>query len=153
MVGTWNYSSPAVCFKSDNLLKKAGGSAVASTIENKLAPYYKKSGIEKLVLTISSDGSFTMKFGKGSVSGTITEGSDGIMTFKFKALSKYNITSMNAYVTMSGTSAMSLTFDVSKLSSLVKMAGSVSGNSTIQSVSSLLDSYDGICAGFKLTKQ
>ena len=35
--GTWKYNKPAVAFKSDNLLKKAGGTAAAEVIESKLA--------------------------------------------------------------------------------------------------------------------
>ena len=36
--GTWSYKEPAVSFKSDNLLKKAGGAAAATAIAEKLAP-------------------------------------------------------------------------------------------------------------------
>lgn len=31
MAGTWNYKGPAVSFKSDNLLLKAGGAAASTT--------------------------------------------------------------------------------------------------------------------------
>ena len=72
MTGTWAYSSPAVCFKSEKpALKKAGGSAVAAAAEGKLAPYYQKLGLTKLVLTINDDMSFTMKSGVLTASGTI----------------------------------------------------------------------------------
>jgi len=153
MAGTWKYSAPAVCFQSDNLLKKAGGAAAAATIEGKIAPYYSKVGLNKLSLEISTDSTFVMQLAKGSLKGTISKDDAGDFLFRFKALGKINVGSMKTYVSMTGTSDMSLTFDVSKLISIVKAAGSISGNSTIKGVSSLLESYDGICAGFKLKKQ
>jgi hypothetical protein len=54
-------------------------------------------------------------------------------------------------VTLSG-SNLSVMFDVSKLQSLLSTMSSVTGNSTLSTVTSLLNSYDGICAGFKLKK-
>ena len=39
------------------------------------------------------------------------------------------------------------------IASIIKGISSVAGSSTIKSVSSLLESYDGVCAGFKLSKQ
>ncbi|GFI05353.1 hypothetical protein IMSAGC006_00071 [Muribaculaceae bacterium] len=153
MTGTWAYSSPAVCFKSENLLKKAGGSAVAAAAEGKLVPYYQKLGLTKLVLTINDDMSFTMKSGVLTASGTIEKDDNGDILFHFKALKSINIGTMKAYVTMTAGRSMSLMFDVSKLISIIKGISSVAGSSTIKSVSSLLESYDGVCAGFKLSKQ
>ena len=45
LVGTWKYSGPAVSFKSDNLLLKAGGAAAATQVESKLEPYYRTAGL------------------------------------------------------------------------------------------------------------
>ena len=44
LVGTWKYSAPAVSFKSDNLLQQAGGAAAASSIEQKILPFYQMKG-------------------------------------------------------------------------------------------------------------
>lgn len=154
MVGTWKYTSPAVCFQSDNLLQKAGGAAAAASVEEKLAGYYAKAGLTGLVLTVNDDLTFSMKASKITLSGTISkEESTGDIYFQFKAFNKVNIGKMKAYITMTGQNSMSIMFDVSKLISIIKAAGSITGNSTINSVSTLLESYDGICAGFKLAKQ
>ncbi len=84
--GTWNYTAPAVTFKSENLLKKAGGAAASATIENKIKPYYQRAGLENLVLTVANDSTFTMKLKRGSLSGSIAQGTEkGILVFKFKA--------------------------------------------------------------------
>ncbi|MDE6033173.1 MAG: DUF4923 family protein [Muribaculaceae bacterium] len=153
MVGTWTYSSPAVCFKSENFLQKAGGSAVASTVESKLAPYYKTAGLNKMVLTINEDKSFVMKSGKITARGTIETDGEGEVYFNFKALGAIPAGKMKAYVTMTAGKQMSLMFDVTKLVTIVKTVGNVSGSTAIKGVTSLLESYDGICAGFKLNKK
>lgn len=156
MVGKWNYSSPAVTFKSSNLLKKAGGAAASSAIESKLSTYYQKAGLNKVVLTVAEDSTFTMGVGKTTLKGTITTISDpkseANFVFNFKVGGKLPIGKMNAYVTKVGSNNLSVTFDVSKLISIVEMAGSVTGSSTISGITKVLQGYDGICAGFKLTK-
>ncbi len=152
LVGTWNYSAPAVSFQSENFLQKAGGAAAATTIEEKLAPYYKISGVENLVLTIESDNTFTMKFKRVTLTGDITKSDDGNFIFNFSVAKKIKIGKMTTYITLAG-NTMNIMFDVSKLASLLTKVGSISGNSTVQGVSTLLNSYDGICAGFKVTRQ
>lgn len=153
MVGTWTYTSPAVSFKSENFLQKAGGAAMAGTIEGKLAPYYKTAGLNKLVLTINEDKTFVMQSGKITARGTVETDGKGEVYFNFKALGAIPAGKMKAYITMTAGKQMSLMFDVTKLVAVIKMVGSVSGSTAIKGVSSILDSYDGICAGFKLNKK
>lgn len=151
IVGTWNYSAPAVSFKSDNLLKKAGGAAAAATVESKLAPYYKTAGFDKMVLTVEADSTFTMKLAHGTLSGTLSKSNkDGFMTFHFQAM-KINIGTMDAAVSKAG-STLTITFDISKLMKLVNTVSKISGNSTISGLNKLLQSYDGMQAGFRLLK-
>lgn len=50
LTGRWSYSGPAVNFKSDNFLLKAGGAAAATSVEKKLEPYYKTAGLTNLVV-------------------------------------------------------------------------------------------------------
>lgn len=155
MEGTWAYSAPAVSFKSDNLLKKAGGAAAATAVEKKLAPYYKTAGLDRMQLTVAADSTFSMKVGSITLSGTIEsapDGSEANFLFNFKLGGSISLTKMDTYVSMSGTKSLSIMFDVSKLVTLIELAGKVSGNSTVKGVSSVLKSYDGICAGFKLSR-
>lgn len=149
--GTWNYSKPAVAFKSDNLLKKAGGSAAASVIEEKMAPYYEKAGITSMKLTIQNDSTFTMKMNKATLKGKLEKDTDGNFVFNFQALGKVNIGHITSVITKSGNN-IDVTFDASKLVTLVSKIATLSGNSTIKTVSTLLNSYDGMNAGFQLTK-
>lgn len=149
--GTWKYTAPAVCFQSDNLLQKAGGAAIAGTIEGKLEPYYTRFGLDKLTLTIDKNLNFTMVSGKLQAGGTVEIDNTDVY-FHFSAIGKISLGKVKTYVTVSG-SEMSIMFDVSKLMSVIKTISSVSSSSAIQTATSLLDSYDGICAGFKLKKQ
>lgn len=42
-------------------------------------------------------------------------------------------------------------FDITKLVQLIQKMSSISGNTTAKEVSSLLDKYDGVHAGFELS--
>lgn len=151
LAGDWKYSAPAVTFKSDNLLQKAGGAAVATQVESKLQPYYAAAGLDGLTLSIAADGSFTMKVKNIPLRGTVSKVTDSSSQANF--VFKFAIGKMDAYVTKTGSTTMAVMFDVSKLVTLVKAVGSLSGSSTVQAISTLLESYDGICAGYKLTRQ
>lgn len=153
--GNWSYSSPAVSFRSDNVLMKAGGVAAASSVEKKLEPYYKTIGFNKLTIDIQSDGTFAMKVRGINLKGVITlpeagDKSGANFIFSFNALGKKQIGSLNAYVTKNAAGEMDVTFDVSKLVALMEKVSSLTGSSTVSSITKLLSSYDGICAGFSL---
>lgn len=151
--GNWTYVEPAVEFKSDNLLKKAGGSVASTTIVDKLRPYYSTVGLDNMTLAVDSAATFKMALKKISFSGEITQGeNDGEFVFNFKAIGKISAGSLNAYISKTATGQIKITFDVSKLISLVNTIASVTGNSSVKSVSSILNSYDGLTAGFVLKK-
>lgn len=152
LAGTWTYSAPAVSFKSDNFLLKAGGAAAATTVEKKLEPYYKTAGLTSLVVTINNDSTFTFKGRRATLSGTIDRNdSNGTYVFHFKAFKKVNIGSMEAFIQLAGDS-MELTFDISKLMTLMQRISAMSNNSTLKGASALLEQYDGMTAGFDLKR-
>ncbi|MCM1503953.1 MAG: DUF4923 family protein [Muribaculum sp.] len=152
MVGVWKYSSPAVTFQSDNFLQKAGGAAAAATIEEKMSTYYNRAGVNNLVLTVEEDSTFTMKFGRVSLGGNIEQGTDsGELIFHFTAFKSIKLGSYHAYAMIAG-NTMSLTFDISKLMDILNKVTSIVGNSSLKTLNSLLQSYDGMRAGFKLTR-
>ncbi len=152
--GTWKSSGPSISFKSESLLEQAGGVAAAATIESKLEPYYKKAGLENATFTFTSDGNLTITIKNGkTISATVTKGEeDGTFIFNFnKANSSSKIGKFTAYVSK-GTS-LSIMFDATKLVSLVNTISKYAKSSTITSAATLLNSYDGIYAGFKFDKQ
>ena len=138
-------------FQSDDLLKKAGGAAVATTIENKLAPYYQRAGIDGMKLTFDGKGNVTMLLKNGrTVNGTVKQGAKaGQLLFNFSRLGT-SYGNLTAYVTK-GTD-LSIMFDVSKLQGLVSAIAKYTKNSTATTASSLLSEYKGIYAGIKLIK-
>lgn len=153
LVGTWKYSAPAVSFKSDNFLQQAGGAAAASSIEQKILPFYTRSGIAGLKVQFMEDSTFTMKVKRINAKGTISIDEAGNYVFHFQALGKVNVGTMTAYINKSYTNELSLTFDASKLMTLIEKVANYSNNTTLKTASTLLNSYDGITVGFKLKKQ
>ncbi len=60
IIGTWNYKQPGVKLSSSDALSELAASAASSTIQGKLATYYSKVGIRRvlavlhLILTVLS---------------------------------------------------------------------------------------------------
>ena len=99
-----------------------------------------------MTLTIQSDGSFTMALKKVKLSGKITKNSDDSFQFQFNAISKIKAFSAKAYI-KKGTE-LSITFNATKLVTLISNIAKASNNSTATSMSSLLSSYKGLYVGF-----
>lgn len=151
LVGTWNYSSPAVSFESENALMKIGGAGAASTVEGKLEPYYQRLGLTKTVLTVDAEHNFTLKFGVATLKGTVSKDDDGALVFNFNAFGKVSLGSVKANATMAG-STLNLTFDATRMVQILTKVSSALNVSTLKTLSSLLNNYDGIYMGFKLKK-
>ncbi len=150
LVGDYKYSAPAVSLQSDNALQKLGGSAATGVIVDKLAPYYQKAGLTSMTATFREDGTCEFKVKKATVTGTYERNESGDFTFNFKAVKKIPLGKMNAHVEKIGRK-LTLTFDASKLIKLVNAVASVSGQSSLQAAAKMLNSYDGLYAGFELT--
>lgn len=150
IAGSWQGNGPAVCFKDDNFLKKAGGAAMAGVIEDKLAPYYKQFGLNDISVTIDKNGSFRMKVKLVTLSGTLSPNGNGTFNFKFTALGSMSIGNMTAYVQKSG-KKLDIMFDATKMKSLLSTVAKFTNSRLATTVSDILDSYEGLCVGFKLT--
>ena len=155
LVGTWNYTAPAVSFKSENVLKKAGGAAASAAIVSKLEPIYARVGFDKSTLTVNSDSTFVLKAGRITLKGNITaapesKDSQANFIFNFSVAGKVKVGKAETYVTKSATGNLSVMFDVTKLIAIMETVGKVSGNYSVNTAVSLLKSYDGLCAGFEM---
>ncbi|MBD5207394.1 MAG: DUF4923 family protein [Bacteroidales bacterium] len=153
--GKWESQGPAVGFKSDNLLKKAGGVAAAAAIESKLEPYYSQFGLNGATLEVDQNNNFVLAIKGIKLKGTIArkEGSDnGVFEFKFQAFGKVGLGSVTTYVSKS-INSLDVMFDATFLIKIVSVVGKVSGQSSIQALTSLLTSYDGLNVGFKMVSQ
>lgn len=153
LVGTYVYSAPAVSFNSSDLLKKAGGAAAAGVLEGKMAPYYQRVGLNNLQVTFNEDKTFTFTIKRLKLSGTFekdAESANGDFLFHFTAVSSIPLGTFKGHVEKVG-SKLNLTFDASKLITLVNSIASLSGRKSLQTVASLLNSYDGLNCGFELS--
>lgn len=148
LVGSWTYSAPAVQFESENLLSQAGGTAVASKLETKLAKYYSVVGIKagKMNFSFAEDGTCTYGVGSRSLTGTYVFDS----TNKTVTITTTTGQAVKAYVTISGTT-MALCFDGSKVLTLFNQISSKF--SSLSTISTLAQSYSGMKCGFKFNKK
>ena len=152
LAGTWKSSGPAVSFQGDNFLKKAGGVAAATAIESKLDPYFSQYGLNGAVLTVDNSGNFTLTVKKIKLQGTITEtGEKGIFNFNFKALGKVSMGSVKTYIQKTSNS-MDVMFDATKMMTIMSTVAKVTNVKSLSALSSILNSYDGLCVGFKMSK-
>lgn len=150
LVGTWKYVSPAVSMAGDNTLANIGGVAASTAIEDKLANYYNKAGIQNAKLTVNDDLSFSWSLGKVTLTGKIEKEGEKL-AFNFSAFNKIKIGKVNCKATKSG-STIELTFDTSKLLALAQQISAISSNSTFKTLSSALSSYKDLYVGMKMKK-
>ena len=150
MTGTWMFTGSALAFESDNLLQKAGGSLAANAVEKKLDGFLGKVGIEpgEMSFTFNSDSTFQTQIKGKTLKGTYQyDSSTQKVNLKFSKLLKLN-TTVNCT-----SEQMELLFPSDRLLDLVTFLASKSNNATLQSISSLAESYDGMMLGFTLQKQ
>lgn len=149
LVGEYTATGPAVTFKSENFLQKAGGIAGAAAIESKLQPYYQQYGLNNMTLTVDKDANFTMKIKMLSLKGTIIRNdSEGAFDFNFNVMG-IQLGKFTAYIEKSG-SNLKLMFDATKLKSFISTVAKLTGNSMAKTLGTILDSYEGACIGWKM---
>lgn len=151
--GKWVSSGPAVCFQGEGFLKKAGGIAAAATIESKLAPYYSKYGLTNAIVTIDDEANFTIELKALKLKGTVTQPKDadpGVFEFSFTALGAIPLGSVTTYVQKTSQS-MDLMFDATKMMKVLTAVAKFTGIKLASALSDILDSYDGLCVGFRLS--
>ncbi len=147
--GTWKYSGSAVEFKSDDLLKKAGGAVAASAAESKLNDQFSKLGIKpgQMSFTFNTDSTFTSTVGTRNMSGT----------YKYdKSTQKLQLTylyllNMTASVNCTSTS-LEMLFEADKLLKIIAFLASKSSSTTTKTIGTLASSYDGMLVGFEMKK-
>ncbi len=151
LVGQWVYEEPAIQFDSDNLLQQAGGVVASQKVADEITPYFEKLGLKtgKIILDLREDNTCTYTVGKQSLDGTyVFDDKEKKLTLKTGFLSM-----PPAYLSVVG-DQMAMTFDSTKLLTLVQALGSGSNqSSSLSAVSSLAGSYDGMKTGFTFNKK
>lgn len=148
IVGTWTYTEPAVVFSSSNVLKNIGGKVASSAIENQLEQQFEKAGIKKgaMKMTFDKDGNFTQTIGSKTMSGTYTV-KDSKVTLSYAG----GIKQLVGTTQLDGNDLL-IVMDASKLLKYANVIGSLTGNTALKSIGSLLGSYQGMEVGMKLNK-
>lgn len=150
IVGEYVSDGPAVSFKTDNFLQKAGGIAGAAALETKLQPYYEQYGLIGMPLTIDGDGNFTLTIKGIKLGGTVeAKDGEGEFTFKVTIAGMMKVGQFTAYIMKSGKN-IDLMFDATKLKELLSTVAKFTGQKLVSSMGKLLDSYDGATIGFKM---
>ena len=148
IVGTWNYTEPAIVFTSDNILAKAASKIAANKVESKLQEQLSKYGIKpgSFSMTFNEDGTFTE-----TLKGKTTKGTWQVKDSKL-ILSVVGIQALSITTQIDGKDLQFVT-DATKLLNLFKTIGAKSSNQNIKTIASLMKSVKGMQAGITMKKQ
>lgn len=150
--GTWTYSGIAVKLESDDLLKSTAASLASSQIEDKLDQYVAKIGIKAgtFSFTFKEDKTFTATALGKNFNGTYTLSED----YKTISLQFGKTIGMKPFTAaVSATSSqLDLLFQADKLLELIGKLTSSSSNSTLKTIGTLVNQYDGMKLGLELKK-
>ena len=148
LVGTWEYTEPAVVFESNNALKNLGGKVAGAAIEKKLQSQLAKFGIKKgkMKMTFDKDGNFTQTIGTQKFTGTYTtSGKNVVLTYTGGIKQLVGTTQLDG-------NSLLIVMEAGKLLKYAGTIGKLTGNSTVSTLGSLLGGYDGMEVGMRLQK-
>lgn len=149
--GKWDYSSPAVSFESANVLQGLGGTAAATALEGQLEPYYTRLGFNHSSLEVDSLNNFTLKLGAIQLKGKVEKSEDDKLVFNFNAFNRIPLGKVSANAKKAG-NMLNITFDATKLIHILNQVAGRVNIGTLNTVTSLLNSYDGVYIGFKMRR-
>lgn len=151
MVGTWNFNKSAVAFETDNLLKKAGGTVVASQVQAKLDESSKSLGINSnnTTFTFNADSTYSAKLRGIKISGKYTIDAK---TKQVRMSYLMGVAHLNATAAVSSRN-MKLLFDADSFLKLMKFLSQFTNNTSIEVLGKMADMYDGMLMGFDMKKE
>lgn len=148
LVGEWAYTEPAVVFMSENLLKKAGGKLASSAIEKTIETQLNKVVITKgaMKMTFTRNGRFTQTIAGRRLRGTFTiKGKEVVLKYAGEIKQLVGTTQVDG-------NDLLIVMDASKMLTYLKAIGSISGNASLKTATSLLGSMDGMLCGLRLNR-
>ena len=151
IVGTWDYTQPAMTFEGGDLLSSVAGEALSAKLSTKLESAYSAVGITPgaCSFTFNDDDTFSAVLGKRTLSGTYSYDTETFaITLNFDSkLIKLGTMTGYAYINASG---LDLVFDCTRLVKMLSTLGSKL--SALSSITALVGNYDKAYIGFGLTK-
>ncbi|MBR5087419.1 MAG: DUF4923 family protein [Muribaculaceae bacterium] len=148
LVGTWIYAQPGCAFTSQNLLAKAGGTAAATQIKQKLSSAYSSLGFanNNTGFAFDQNGNFEAVLKGLPLNGTYTlDPSSGKLNLKT------SVGTISSYVARTS-NGLSITMESKMLTSVLQALGNLSSNSSITSIANLGNQYNGVRMGFEVVK-
>lgn len=155
LIGTWTFEGTAVRLETDDILKKAAGEIAASKAEEKLDEYCRKYGLTAKAgaFTFKEDGTFESTTGKTTQKGTYTLKGDKLTLKYGNGKHIKNIGSLTATVKRESSEEISLLWDASRMIDVFTSLTAKTSNASLQSISTLLQGYDGLKVGIRLKKK
>ena len=144
--GQWAYSSPAVSFKGNSGTANLGGAAVATQLEQKLAPYIKTAGLEQLTMSFDGNNNFVARIKGRSFKGHIERDTvNNEILFFFDNNKGKGIKTM---VTKAG-NLVNITFDAGKILEMAQKLAGTLNISALQTAASVLKNFKGAYIGVR----
>ena len=149
IIGTWNFKGSAFVFESENALANLGSDAIASQVEAKVDQYLAKLKIQEgsCVITFNEDNTCVFTAGKKTLNGTYEFNPD---TKELK-LTYAGLLSTTAYLVYDA-GTINIVYQSDGLLRILKAIGSMSSNSTLALLDTLLDQYSGLRIGMAFAK-
>ena len=157
IVGEWNYYQPSVRLSSGkDVLSELTAAAITSSLQTKLVPYYEIVGIKSQMckFVFNEDGTFSSTFGKNTYFGTYTfEPTTNQLALKYgkedSLAALFDMGSVPAFAYISG-AQLQIVFAADKMLTMVTSLGS--NISSLSSLTSLIQNYNGLKIGFEFSK-
>ncbi len=150
--GTWKYTGSAVKFESEDIMKSAAAGLAATKVEDKFNEYLGKIGLKEgaFSFTFNEDNTFTTKVKGKAFNGTYILAEDGkTLTLKYgKNISTKGFTTA---VSIRSTT-FEILFEADRLLELIGKLTASASNSTLKTIGSLANQYDGMQIGLELQK-
>lgn len=149
ILGTWSFKGSAFVFESEQALASLGSDAIASQVEAKVDSYLSKFGIKEgtSTITFNEDNTCTFVAGKRTLNGTYEFNPE---TKELK-LNYGALLSTTAYLVYDA-GTINIVYQSDGLLRILKAIGSMSSNSSLALLNTLLDQYDGLRIGMAFTK-
>lgn len=150
VVGTWEYRGSVIQFKSEDLLKKAGGAVVAAARKKQLDEQLLKYGIKPgaVSFVLKSDASFSGVMNNQSFKGVYSyDAAKKQMSFTIAGF--FVIVAQVTY----SKSEMKLLFDGDKLMVLFAYFGEQIKDPGLRALAQMASAYDGLMMGMELKRK
>lgn len=148
IVGTWEYTEPAILLTSDNMLTNIAAKAASEKLESQIQTYLTKYGIKPgaMSITFTEDGKFSEKLGKKTTNGT-WQIKDGKLIITYGTIKPVSITTQ-----IEGKNLL-ITTGANQLLNMMKTFGANSTNTTISSITKLMKNVNGMQCGLTFVKK